>query len=119
MVTACSYHVARWLIGGASNHFTNEVCLAGCDHVSHTRDGVEHLADLLVPNSIFLDFGHRNLEDYLNAAVKEDFDFAVCRVTVPLVLACFLWDDATVTGHPMGKLVGNSRFVAVVGDNAC
>ena len=36
--------------------------------------GVDHFADVLVPNSIFLDFGHRNLKDSLNAAVQEDFE---------------------------------------------
>ena len=69
MVTACSDHVVRWLIGGAANHFSDEVCLASCDHVSHARNGVKHLADHLISNSIFLDFGHRNLEDSSNAAV--------------------------------------------------
>ena len=74
MVAAGSEHVvARWSIGGGSNHFTDEVCLAGCDHVSNTRDGVKHLTNLLVPNSIFLDFGHQNLEDSTNAAVQEGF----------------------------------------------
>jgi hypothetical protein len=43
--------------------------LAGCDHVSHARNGVEHPADLLILNSIFLDFGHRDFEDSLNAAM--------------------------------------------------
>jgi hypothetical protein len=42
-------------------------------------------------------------------------NFAVCCVTVPLVLACFGWDGATATQHPMGKLVGNAKFVTVVG----
>ena len=69
MVTACGGHVARWSIGGASNHFTDEVCLERCDHVSHAQNGVEHFVDVLVPNSIFLDFGHQNLKDSLNAAV--------------------------------------------------
>jgi hypothetical protein len=46
-------------------------------------------------------------------------NFAVCRVTVPLVLACFGWDGVTVTLHPMGKLVGNAKFVTVVGEGAC
>ena len=74
MVAAGSEHVvARWSIGGGSNHFTNEVCLAGCDHVSNTRDGVKHLADLLVPDSIFLDFGHIDLKDSTDAVVQEDF----------------------------------------------
>ena len=59
----------RWLIGGAANHFSDEVCLASCDHVSHARNGVKHLVDHLISNSIFLDFGHRNLEDSSNAAV--------------------------------------------------
>jgi hypothetical protein len=31
----------------------------------------------------------------------------------------FLWDDVTATQNPMGKLVGDSRFVAVVGEDAC
>ena len=34
----------------------------------------EHFADILILNSIFLDLGHRNLEDSLNAAVQEDFE---------------------------------------------
>ena len=42
-------------------------------------------------------------------------NFAVCRVTVPLVLACFGWDGVTATRHPMGKLVGDNKFVTVVG----
>jgi hypothetical protein len=33
----------------------------------------KHLTNLLVPNSIFLDFGHQNLEDWTNAAVQEGF----------------------------------------------
>ena len=74
MVTACSNHVAQWLIRGGSYHFTDEVCLASCDHILHTRNGVEHFADVLVPNSTFLDFGHQNLEDSLNAVVQEDFE---------------------------------------------
>jgi hypothetical protein len=73
VVAAGSDHVARWSIRGASNHFTNEVCLAGCDHVSNTRDEVKHLANLLVPDSLFLDFEHQNLEDSTNVAVQEDF----------------------------------------------
>ena len=35
--------------------------------------GVDHFADVLVLNSIFLDLGHQNLEDSLNAAVQKDF----------------------------------------------
>ena len=46
-------------------------------------------------------------------------NFAVCRVTVPLVLACFGWDGATATWHPMGKLVGNAKFVTVVEEGTC
>jgi len=74
VVTACSDHVALWSIGGATNHFTDEVCLASWDHVLHARNGVEHFANVLVPSSIFLDFGHRDLKDSLNAAVLEDFE---------------------------------------------
>jgi len=46
-------------------------------------------------------------------------NFAVCSVTVQLVLACFGWDGATATWHPMGKLVGDNKFVTVVGEAAC
>ena len=42
-------------------------------------------------------------------------NFAVCRVTVPLVLVYFVWDGAAVTRHPMGKLVGDNKYVTVVG----
>ena len=46
-------------------------------------------------------------------------NFAVCRVTVPLVLAYFGWDGVTATRHPMWKLLGNAKFVTVVGEGAC
>jgi len=46
-------------------------------------------------------------------------NFAVCRVTVSLVLAWGLCDGVTVTWHPIGKLVGDSKFVAIVGGSAC
>ncbi len=44
-------------------------------------------------------------------------NFAVCRVTMPVLLACFGWDDATVTQHPVGKLVGgfSSAILDAVG----
>ncbi len=41
-------------------------------------------------------------------------NFTVCCVTMPVVLACFGWDGLTPTRHPMGKLVGDSRFVTVM-----
>jgi hypothetical protein len=34
-------------------------------------------------------------------------NFAVCHVTTPVLLACFGWDNAAVTQHPVGKLVGD------------
>ena len=46
-------------------------------------------------------------------------NFAVCHITVPLVLACFGLDGTTATRHLMGKLVGDNRFVTVVGEDAC
>jgi hypothetical protein len=36
-----------------------------------------------------------------------------------LVLACFGWDGASATWHPMGKLVRNAKKVTVVGEGAC
>ena len=46
-------------------------------------------------------------------------NFAVCCVTVPLMLACFRWDSATATRLSMGKLVGDNKFVIVIGEGAC
>jgi hypothetical protein len=42
-------------------------------------------------------------------------NFAVCCVTVPVVLACFGWNNVMVTRHPMGKLMEGSGFVTIVG----
>ncbi len=39
----------------------------------------------------------------------------MCCITVPVVLACFDWDGMMATWHPMGKLVGDSGFVTIVG----
>ncbi len=55
VIMAGSDHVTRWLIGGASYHFSNEVCLACCNHVLDTQDGVKHLTYSLVLYSVFLD----------------------------------------------------------------
>jgi len=38
---------------------------------------------------------------------------------MPLVLAWGLWDGVTVTRHLIGKLMGDSKFVAIVGESAC
>ena len=40
-------------------------------------------------------------------------------VTVPLMLACFRWYGRTAIRHPMGKLVGDNKFVTVVRQDAC
>jgi hypothetical protein len=45
--------------------------------------------------------------------------FAVCHVTLPVVLVCVGWDEATVIWHPMGKCVGDNRSVVVLVVRVC
>jgi hypothetical protein len=54
------------------DHFPGEVGLTCRNHVSDTWDGIEHLADLFILYSIFIDLGDQDLEDPANAAVEED-----------------------------------------------
>ncbi len=44
-------------------------------------------------------------------------NFAVCHVTMPVLLACFGWDNAMVMRYPVGKLVGgfSSAILDAVG----
>ncbi len=72
MVAAGSDHIVRGVIGGASNHFSGEVYLPGCDHVPNTWNRVKHLAYLLVSNSVFLDLAYQDLEDLADAVMQED-----------------------------------------------
>ncbi len=74
MVAAGGDHIVRGVIGGALNHFSNEVCLLGCDHVPNTWNRVKHLVYLLVLNSVFLDLAYQNLEDLADAAMQEDLE---------------------------------------------
>ncbi len=46
-------------------------------------------------------------------------NFAMSRVTLPVVLACVGWDEATVIWHPMGKCVGDDGAVVVVVVRVC
>jgi hypothetical protein len=72
VVAAGGDHIVRGAIRGASNHFSDEVCLPGCDHVPNTWNRVKHLAYLLVSNSVLLDLAYQNLKDSTDAVMQED-----------------------------------------------
>ncbi len=71
MVAAGGDHIMQGAIRGASNHFSDGVCLPGCDHVPNTWNRVKHLAYLLVSNFVFLDLAYQNLEDLADAAMQK------------------------------------------------
>jgi hypothetical protein len=64
-------HVVGWVVWQASHHFSYKIHLSHCNHLSYAGADVELLLLFAVVDAFFLCFCYQDLEDPLNASVKE------------------------------------------------
>ena len=79
VITARCDHVARRAVGRSTYHFPDEVHLSCGNHVSDTRNGIEHAAYFVVAKVLFSHVGHRDMQDASYAAVEEHFELVQLR----------------------------------------
>jgi hypothetical protein len=61
-------------MGGTAHHFSNEVRLSSCNHISYAWDRIKHLRHPLIPIFFFFDRAHRDLEDTPDATMEENLE---------------------------------------------
>ena len=71
VAAACCEHAFCRGVPRSSHNLPNEVHLSRSDHVSYSRDVIEFLPDVFIPDSVFLDLGHCDRQDTSDVAVEE------------------------------------------------
>ena len=95
------------LVTGSGTHCLDALLVQGEEGVV-TRGGYSHQG-----------FGE-NAHCVWGTVVGGKFNKLCCVLHYCAIgVGMFGWDGATATLHPMGKLVGNAKFVTVVGEGAC
>ncbi len=75
VITTCREHVLGRAIWRSTDYFANKFHLSCSNHVSCSRNVIEHASNVLIPYSFVLNSRHWDSEDVLNIGMKEDFQF--------------------------------------------
>ena len=75
VLAACCEHPMIWRIMWALYYLTKEAKLSGSNHVHNTQNVIEHSANLLIANVLFLDFCYGDMKDVSDAMMEGYFKF--------------------------------------------